>query len=489
MSGVPYRVVAEPRLAEELVTEVSGTLAVDGATVAFLPVSATVAELNAAIWVDDRYLLPVGPWIVEVLVTDVMADRIGRDARSLVEAIDGRLISGIPTLLLPDSIRWAADLEAPQPLETTYTTFTVRRGCHEVAATCTDTRALQVIPLDRLEASAPTFPNVNVWLEASEPRLIEDVSYLDPGPLGPRGGHSVLWSGSEMIVWGGATGDRPPHLVEGAAFDPASNSWRLLPPGPFNGPEHTTAVWGDDRMIVVGRTLTATYDPSTDVWETIGEGISLPLDPSLTVWTGSTVASWGPSGISLFEDGGWTTLPHPGFGGPERYRGALLMASDRLVAAGLASGVCTGRRLAMWTGAEWRDLPTVDLSTDTYADCGTADQIGVWGDRIVAWESREHPTKAVDWATMSWTVIDRIPLPGAEGTSGWLRLDDRLLVPLWGMGAVLGPDGVWRSVELPGQGSGWDMVWTGSEVLMWGATCCYGAGNTPFRIDAWRWRP
>ncbi len=34
----------------------------------------------------------------------------------------------------------------------------------------------------------------------------------------------MAWTGTEMIVWGG--GDANTDLADGAAYDPATNSWR-----------------------------------------------------------------------------------------------------------------------------------------------------------------------------------------------------------------------------------------------------------------------
>lgn len=69
-------------------------------------------------------------------------------------------------------------------------------------------------------------------------------------------------------------------------------------------------------------------------------------------------------------------------------------------------------------------------------------------------------------------------------------MGDRILVPQYPTGAIFDPaTSAWTLVDLPGHGHDADMVWTGEEILMWGATCCYGATDPTFRIDAWRWTP
>lgn len=47
-----------------------------------------------------------------------------------------------------------------------------------------------------------------------------------PAPLLGRFGHSAVWAGSEIILWGGRTGyDRQP-LTRGVTCDPVTNRWR-----------------------------------------------------------------------------------------------------------------------------------------------------------------------------------------------------------------------------------------------------------------------
>jgi len=74
----------------------------------------------------------------------------------------------------------------------------------------------------------------------------------------PRAGHTAVWTGKEMIVWGGATcglrdmyGQRVSslptctHLQTGARYDPTTDSWAPIAMGGLEFPPRTlhTAVW------------------------------------------------------------------------------------------------------------------------------------------------------------------------------------------------------------------------------------------------------
>ena len=69
----------------------------------------------------------------------------------------------------------------------------------------------------------------------------------------PRVGASAVWTGTEMIVWGGKEFDDYPYLDSGGRYDPASDLW--LPISRVAGARARighTAVWTGTEMIVWG---------------------------------------------------------------------------------------------------------------------------------------------------------------------------------------------------------------------------------------------
>ena len=67
----------------------------------------------------------------------------------------------------------------------------------------------------------------------------------------PRYGHTALWTGTQMIVWGGkgASG----YLNSGGRYDPVANTWQ--PTSSTSAPsirDLHTAVWTGTQMIVWG---------------------------------------------------------------------------------------------------------------------------------------------------------------------------------------------------------------------------------------------
>jgi hypothetical protein len=124
----------------------------------------------------------------------------------------------------------------------------------------------------------------------------------------------AVWTGKEMIVWGGETDG---GLVnDGARYNPATNTW--TPMTMVNAPsprEAAGAVWSGFEMIVWGgfvgpgtsTTTGARYNPETDTWSatTSEENVLSARQGMGVAWTGSKmiVSHGAHSGGPFFDDG------------------------------------------------------------------------------------------------------------------------------------------------------------------------------------------
>jgi N-acetylneuraminic acid mutarotase len=129
------------------------------------------------------------------------------------------------------------------------------------------------------------------------------------GAPSPRGGHSAVWTGSEMIVWGGSSKAVAPEgvgfgdLNTGAIYEPVSNTWRPISKVGAPSPrDRHTALWTGSRMIIWGGddgnsndlASGGIYDPVTDSWvATSTAGAPSGRDDHAGVWTGSKMIIWG----------------------------------------------------------------------------------------------------------------------------------------------------------------------------------------------------
>jgi N-acetylneuraminic acid mutarotase len=121
----------------------------------------------------------------------------------------------------------------------------------------------------------------------------------------PRSLHTAVWTGTEMIIWGGNDGTASANsLNTGARFNPASNSWKpmstLCAPvqrdghaGVWSGTE--LLVWGGGNNGGVQSLVTGgRYNPASDTWQAIPvlgapQGRLAPAG----LWTGSAFVLWG----------------------------------------------------------------------------------------------------------------------------------------------------------------------------------------------------
>ena len=86
-----------------------------------------------------------------------------------------------------------------------------------------------------------------------------------------RLGAAVVWTGEQLIVWGGEVateGFRPdrgwPTTNEGGIYDPGTGLWVSLPPAPLSARSQVTALWTGSEMLVIGGGGPdgAAYDPA-----------------------------------------------------------------------------------------------------------------------------------------------------------------------------------------------------------------------------------
>ena len=88
----------------------------------------------------------------------------------------------------------------------------------------------------------------------------------------------LVWTGSEVIAFGSRLDRRNwsgTKTAIGAAYDPASDTWRRLPPSDLN-PQATTASWFDGALIAYGYDgRSQAYLPDRDRWQRTQK---MPLD-------------------------------------------------------------------------------------------------------------------------------------------------------------------------------------------------------------------
>jgi N-acetylneuraminic acid mutarotase len=229
--------------------------------------------------------------------------------------------------------------------------------------------------------------------------------------------HTAVWTGGKMIVWGGLDDDLVARTT-GGRYDPVANSWTSV--SILNAPTAVghTAVWTGTQMIVWGGTASPVggrYDPQTDTWTPTTSDISALSNRSghSAVWTGSKMLVWGGSGFDIFDTGGfydpvadtWT---------------ATSTTNEPLLRYG-HTAVWTGSQMLVWGGYEsgtgplnsgGRFNPVTNTWSALSASNAPLPRIGhtaVWtGSRMIVWGGNDsqgyfQTGGRYDPASNSWT--------------------------------------------------------------------------------------
>lgn len=190
----------------------------------------------------------------------------------------------------------------------------------------------------RLEGSEPIATNALAKLPVGWTRL--------PRPPEVRDDAALVWTGSELLAWGGCApraNDTCRPVADGFAFDPVTRRWRRVPEAPLAATS-ADAIWTGEEAIflhpVNGRLGGQAYHPRTGGWRAISIAPIAPRDGSVQVWTGSELIVWGGGkpGSSTVTKG---VAYHPA--------GDAWRAIDRApIGLNLASGMWTGRELLVF---------------------------------------------------------------------------------------------------------------------------------------------
>lgn len=139
-----------------------------------------------------------------------------------------------------------------------------------------------------------------------------------PASLAARDNAAGVWTGAALVVWGGfGRSDEctPCFYGDGAAYDPAADTWAPIAPAALGGRGAPRAVWTSRDMLVWGGSDTevradgALYDPVDDTWARLVSGPLAARQHHAMVWTGSQLVIWGGAGAAgPLDDGAVLTM-------------------------------------------------------------------------------------------------------------------------------------------------------------------------------------
>ena len=334
-------------------------------------------------------------------------------------------------------------------------------------------------------------------------------------PLDGRYLHTMVWTGSVMIVWGGRLRGGP-VTDTGGRYDPLTDTW--TPTSRTGAPSARwshTAIWTGTRMIVWGRTGESTggiYDPIADAWTPTSEvGAPSPRGAHTAVWTGSRMIIWGGADFSPTNTGGsydpaadtWQPTSTNSAPIPRNWHSAVWTGSEMIVWGGFSGDWNIG--YADWTNTGGRYDPEDDEWTPTSLSGAPAERenhAAVWtGSRMIVWGGgtwANDPRSTggeYDPLSDSWIPTSTLgaPSPRFVPTAVWTGTQMIVWggdspVPL-GNGSRYNPaTGAWSPVtnsNAPSARRDHRAVWTGTQMIVWGGGEIGDGGRYDPVADAW----
>src|SRR5437762_1954812 len=225
---------------------------------------------------------------------------------------------------------------------------------------------------------------------------IEDTWTATAGSPDGRDNHTAIWTGTEMIIWGGGGFG----MNTGGRYNPSTDTW--VATSTTNAPSARyshTAVWTGTEMIIWGgwgggSPVTNTggrYNPDTNTW-TATSTINAPTArvSHAAVWTGTEMIVWGGwDGITYFDTGSrydpntdtWTAITTTNAPSARYWSSATWTGSEMIVWGGL------NQSTVFDSGGRYNPITNSWMATSTTnAPAGRFNHTAVWtGTAMIVW--------------------------------------------------------------------------------------------------------
>lgn len=298
-----------------------------------------------------------------------------------------------------------------------------------------------------LKSGATYTPATDTWAAISTASAPDGTSLM-----------AAIWTGTRMIVWGGQTGQGWPS--GGGLYDPASDSWSatstVSAPVPRNVP---TATWTGSEMIVWGGQLSGgapsntggRYNPVTNSWSATNTVFAPEARTGHTaLWTGSKLIVWGGVGVSS------TLLNNGGIYDPITNSWSPTSLASAPEARQSHTALWTKTRMIVWGG---------------FASAAALNSGGLYDPETDSWSTTSNVAAPAGLATHKavWTGREMIVWGGFAGS-------EQGFGPSNSGGRYNPATDSWSatsSLSAPGPRVQHVAVWTGTEMIVWGGADVY----------------
>ncbi len=283
-------------------------------------------------------------------------------------------------------------------------------------------------------------------------------------PVSARNYHTVVWTGTKMIIWGGYDPNSSVGLTDGKTYDPTNDSWSAITTSFLTGRGEHSTIWTGSKMIVWGGESSngiflndgGIYDPTTDSWITINTS-NLPSARTAhtAIWTGNKMIIWGGyNGNIRLGDGKiydltsntWASMSMINSPSPRGNHTAIWTGSKMIIWGGYDGGILTNGKIYDPSNNTWTNI------NSTNAPQSGLQHSAIWtGSKMIIFGGLgfANSCKIYDSQTDTWVTGSSTNAP-----------------PLWGHTGI----------------------WTGTKMIVFGGNTPYGGIYDPIS-DSWDINP
>jgi N-acetylneuraminic acid mutarotase len=296
--------------------------------------------------------------------------------------------------------------------------------------------------------------------------------------------HCAIWTGAEMIIWGGWVSAGGEALTSGARYNPATDSWAPMVRSGAPSARHITPVWTGSKMIIWGGldedwihyiNTGAVYDLATDSWKPIStNNAPQAREGHVAVWAGQVMVVWG----GLGEETGRPDGCFLGSGGrynPITDTWSEINTNGAPLGRTGAVGVWTGTEVVVWggrtiTGCVWQQNGFWSYCSDTTLRGG-----GRYNPVTDTWRgmSGNNSPSGRTGHQAVWTGSQMLVWGGRE-SANWIEYND-----LNTGGCYTPANDTWTAmstINAPAARDGSRLVWCASRMIIWGGQTHIGSG-------------
>lgn len=323
--------------------------------------------------------------------------------------------------------------------------------------------------------------------------------------------HTAVWTGSEMLVWGGAEAVGV-YFNDGSRYNPATDTWTPMSMQGAPSARHAfSSAWTGQELVVLGGTTDRAggrYDPVTDTWRPTST-VNAPTGrlSAASVWTGKELIIWGGDDGAATNTGSrynpksdtWQTMSASPLA-PRAYMPAVWTGSEMVIWSGYnvhigqvyRDGARYNPKTGLWTPISLAGAPAATLY---HSAVWTGQEVLVWGGA-----TGETGHGRYDPASNSWRSMSAAGAPVSRYAHNAVWTGSEMLVqggwPAGGSGGRYDPASdrwtLMSATNAPPNGQYGSLVWTGTEALAWGGldeNFGYRNDGARYRLDTDQWLP